>query len=89
MARILWRIEWPADIEDDPVAIRRAEFDAVTADLLSGAVNRQLSAGHDSTPDHPYSLMSFASPLHRTIMPPSLSFPMWVFQLSLPLSAAV
>jgi len=39
MARILRRVEWPTDIEYDPVAIRSAEFDAVTADLVCGAVD--------------------------------------------------
>ena len=41
-------LEWPADIEDDPVAIRRAEFDAVTADLMCGPVDSQLNAAQMS-----------------------------------------
>jgi hypothetical protein len=43
---ILRRVEWPANIEDDPVSIHRAEFNAVATDLLGGAVNSQLKSGH-------------------------------------------
>ena len=41
--RALWRVQRSTDIQNNAMPVRRANFDAIPANLMSGAMNRELN----------------------------------------------